>query len=408
MPTNLFNDIFRQPWLIEPQTAAAQRQVLQGLLMGLQFAPENDTVQAAITHKESPKVPKGRKVNVVELTGTMFRDDGPCGLVGTRSLASLLREADAEDNVLGHILYIDSGGGCANSVPDLAEAIQGCNKPVVGFVDGYMCSAAMYAGSYCQHIIANREDNRVGCIGTVIELDDYPRQAKDANGIVHLRVYADGAEDKNSEYEEALEGNFKLIKERILNPLNERFKADIRANRQAVKEDQLTGRTYYANEAVGTLIDAIGNFDTAVAKVIELSNINITKMEGLEHLQAIPGCANLEMVDDTVSLNKEQLEAINTAIQTEKGLVSTANTTITEQTQRIAQLKKDLASEKTDNENKATEIAGLKATIEELNTRPTPPAAALHNGDHLNEKALPFADDPEAYCNDLLKRMGDK
>ena len=94
---SLFNDIFREPWLIEPQTATAQRHVLQGVLMGLQFTPEDDKVQTEITHKQSPMVPHGRKVNVVELTGVMLRDDGPCGLVGTRSLANLLREADAAE-----------------------------------------------------------------------------------------------------------------------------------------------------------------------------------------------------------------------------------------------------------------------------------------------------------------------
>ena len=266
---SLFNDIFREPWMIEPQTAAAQKQVLQGLLMGLEFEQEDEMVQAMIGRKEHQSIPAGRSINVVNLEGTMLRDDGPCGMVGTRTLASLLREADAKEEVIGHILFVDSGGGAANSVPDLAEAIQACQKPVVAYIDGYMCSAAMYAGSYCDHIIAHRAEDRVGCIGTMIQLEDFPKQAKDSNGYLHLRVYADGAEEKNDEYEAALESDFQLIKERILNPHNERFKADIRKNRPAVKEDQLKGRTYEAKDAVGTLIDSIGDFDSAVAKVLE-------------------------------------------------------------------------------------------------------------------------------------------
>lgn len=402
---SLFNTIFREPWMLEPQTAAANRQVLNGLLMGLEFAPESDEVQTSIDHRHSTAIPKGRKVNLLNLEGTLLRDDAGCGLVGTRTLASLLREADADKSVIGHILRIDSGGGAANSVPDLAEAIQSCQKPVVAFVDGFMCSAAMYAGSYCKHIMANRDDNRIGCIGTMIQIEDYPKEAKDAQGRVHLRIYADGAEDKNSEFEKALEGDFKLIKERILNPTNEKFKAEIRKNRPAVKDDQLTGRTYPAAEAVGTLIDSIGNFDNAVAKVLELSNINIQKMEGLEHLQAVPGCANLEMVDGTVDLNQEQLDNVDAAIATEKALVQTKDKTIADQAAEIARLKEENASTKTANQAQATEIATLKATIEELNKKPTPPAQAVHNGDH-NTDALPFENDPEGYCHDLLKRMG--
>jgi protease-4 len=404
MPTlSFFNNIFREPWMLEPQTAAAQRHVLMGVLMGLEFAPESGEVQASIDHRQSAAIPKGRKVNLLNLEGTMLRDDAGCGMVGTRTMASLLREADADKSVIGHILRIDSGGGAANSVPDLAEAIQSCQKPVVGFIDGYMCSAAMYVGSYCKHIMANRDDNRVGCIGTVIQIADFPKKATDSEGMLHLRIYADGSEDKNGEFESALEGDFKLIKERVLNPTNEKFKADIRKNRPATREDQLTGRTYMAKEVLGTLIDSLGNFDAAVVKVVELSNINIQKMEGLEHLQAVPGCANLEMVEGTVDLNQEQLEAVDSAIGTEKALVQTKDKTISEQADEIARLKQENASTKESNEAKDKEIASLKATIEELNKKPTPPAQAVHNGNPVPEEG--DNDNPEEFCENLMKKI---
>jgi protease-4 len=364
---SLFNDIFREPWMIEPQTAAAQKQVLRGLLMGLEFTQEDETVQAAIGHKENRAIPRGRNIDVVNLEGTMLRDDGPCGMVGTRTLASLLREADAKADVLGHILYIDSGGGAANSVPDLAEAIQACQKPVVAFVDGYMCSAAMYAGSYCHSIIANREDNRVGCIGTMIQLEDWPKQARDNDGEMHIRVYADGAEEKNDEYEKALEGDFNLIKERVLNPANERFKADIRRNRPAAREDQLKGRTYEAREVIGTLVDSIGNFDAAVQKVIELSNLNITTMKGHENLQSLDTCRDLQMVDGYVSLNGEQLAEIDTAIgksKTEKALNETNFATIAEQLTTI----NELTQERDDLKAKADQLPAKEQEIDELTT----------------------------------------
>ena len=403
MRLSLFNDIFRQPWMIEAQTAAAQRQVLNGLLMGLEFAPEGESAQASITHKQSRHIPAGRKVNLVNLEGTMLRDDAGCGMLGTRTLATMLRDADASDEVIGHILRIDSGGGAANSVPDLAEAIQACNKPVVAFVDGFMCSAAMYAGSYCDHIMANRDTDRVGCIGTMIQIADYPKQAADADGMVHLRVYADGSEEKNEEFESALAGDYKLIKERVLNPTNEKFKADIRANRPNVQDDQLKGRTYQAKDALGTLVDSIGNFDAAVAKVVELSNINIQKMEGLEHVQAVPSCNNLEMVDGSVSLNHEQLTDLDNALGTEKALVQTKDKTIADQTNQINQLTTENASLKATNETQTTEIAGLKATISELNNKPTPPAQGAHNGDPASEEG--DNDNPEEFCENLMKKI---
>ena len=421
---SLFNDIFREPWMIEPQTAAAQKQVLQGLLMGLEFTQEDEMVQATIDHKQNAAVPRGRGINVVNLEGTMLRDDGPCGMVGTRTLASMLLEADAKAEIIGHFLYVDSGGGAANSVPDLAEAIQACQKPVVAFVDGYMCSAAMYVGSYCNHIIANREDNKVGCIGTMIQLDDYPKQARDSqDGYMHLRVYADGAEEKNDEYEKALEGDFSLIKERVLNPHNERFKADIRKNRPNVSDDQLKGRTYEAKDVVGTLIDAIGRFDTAVAKVMELSTLNITQMKENQNLQSLESCHDLQEVDGCVTLNKEQLAEIDAAIGvgiTEKALNETNTKTISEQAKTIANLttERDELKAKADQlEAKETEIATLTterdtlkeenaqkdARIQELETlldaAPEDRDAllqAMHNGNPGKEDSFQELSDEEA------------
>lgn len=379
---SLFNDIFREPWMIEPQTAAAQKQVLQGLLMGLEFTQEDEMVQATIDHKQNAAVPRGRGINVVNLKGTMLRDDGPCGMVGTKTLASMLLEADAKDEIIGHILYVDSGGGAANSVPDLAEAIQACQKPVVAFVDGYMCSAAMYACSYCRHIIANREDNKVGCIGTMIQLEDWPKQVKDSYGAVHLRVYADGADEKNEEYEKALEGDFSLIKERMLNPHNERFKADIRKNRPNVSEDQLKGRTYEAKDAVGSLIDAIGRFDTAVAKVMELSTLNISKMEGYKNIQSLESCHDLQEVDGCVTLNNEQLAEIDKAIEvgiTEKALNETSTKTISKQASTISEQESTIA-------NLTYERDELKTKADQLDAKEQQIATLTTERDNLKEE----------------------
>lgn len=406
---SFFNDIFREPWMIEPQTAAAQRQVLVGMLSGLKFYDEeNETKQNSIIgHREDASIPSGNGINVVYLVGTMFRDDTECGGTGTRTIARQLLEADANPKVIGHIMHIDSGGGAVNSVPDLAEAIQACTKPVVAYVDGYMCSAAMYAGSYCDYIMAHREEDKIGCIGTMIELDDWPRQAKDSNGFVHIRVYADGSEEKNSEYESALEGDFKLIKERILNPTNERFKAAIRTNRPEAKNEQLKGRTYNASETVGTLIDGIGTMSNAIGKVIELSNHNITTMKGHENLQSLETCRALQMVDGYVSLNGEQLAEIDKAIgegRTEKALNETNSKTINEQASNIANLTQErdelkakadqveakdqeiatLTTErnnlKEDNAKKDARIAELEAALDKNPDNDEEPLPAMHNG----------------------------
>lgn len=404
MRLSLFRDIFCQPWMIEPQTASANREVLVGILTGLEFTQEEPVEAARITHKEHRGVPVGREIDVVDLAGTMFRDDAGCGLVGTRTLARQLLEADAKEGVIGHILRIDSGGGASNSVPDLADAIRACDKPVVALVDGYMCSAAMYAGSYCDYIFANRPDDRVGCIGTLVQIEDYPKQAKDDHGMVHLRVYADGAEEKNSEYEAALEGDFKLIKERILNPLNRQFKADVKVNRPNTREDQLTGRTYFARETVGSLIDAIGGLDQAVAKVIELSNIKIQNidMEGYQNIQRLSTCSDLQMVDDTVTLNREQLDEVEEALASVAEL-DTVRTELADANAKIEEGKARETSLQGTVAERDNEIVQLKATIETLNQRPDPASNPMHNGNPVGEPADNA--NPEEYCRNLISEL---
>ena len=431
---SLLNSVFREPWMIEPLTAAAMKPVLQGLLIGLEMEQDNEATQALIGHKVNGVIPSGRNIDVVSLKGVMMRDDGPCGMPGTRSLAAELLAAETQDDVIGHILIIDSGGGAANSVPDLAEAIQGCQKPVVAFVDGYMCSAAMYAGSYCDFIIANREDDRVGCIGTMIEIEDFPKQVRDSNGMMHLRIYADGSEEKNGEFETALQENFDLIKERILNPAAERFRDDVKANRQDVKPEQLTGRTYRAIESVGTLIDAIGNFDAAVAKVIELSNLNITTMKGHENLQSLDTCHDLQMVDGYVSMNGEQLAEIDKAIgegRTEKALNETNSKTINEQATTIANLTTERDELKTkadqveakdaeiatltterdnlkeDNAKKDARIAELEAALDKNPDNDEDPLPAMHLGNPAKDDNWKEPSDEEAMQNAIKAVRGE-
>ena len=431
---SLFNDIFREPWMIDPQTAVAQKQVLQGLLMGMGFEEDDDEDELpdSVKHSDDNTIPNGKRIHLSYLQGTMFRDGTVCGIPGTRVIAADLLEADSQKDIIGHILIIDSGGGAANSVPDLAEAIQACTKPVIAYVDGYMCSAAMYVGSYCDYIIAHREEDQVGCIGTMIQLADFPKQVRDNDGMVHVRVYADGADEKNGEYEAALEGNFELIKERVLNPANERFKADIRKNRPAVKDDQLKGRTYNAKEVVGTLIDSVGDFEAAVQKVIELSTLNIKPMEGLKNIQSLATCHDLQSVDDCVTLNKEQMEEIDAAIGvglTEKALNETNKKTITEQAQTI----QDLTAERDELKPKAEQleakeaeiasltqerdtlreeaaqkdarIAELEAALEHDPENDEDPLPAMHNGNPAKPEDSwkePTDEESAAYCRQVL------
>ena len=381
MKISYLREIFESVYMIEPSQAVAGKTLLNGILMGLEFEREEVEQNKSVGHDDFPSIPVAEKINVTRLTGVMYRQDGDCGRKGTQTIANELIEADAEENVIGHILVIDSGGGAANSVPILAKAIRQCSKPIVAFVDGMMASAAMFAGSYCSRIIANDKLDRIGCIGTMVQLADYPKNHKDSDGFVSLRIYADGSEEKNGEYEAALEGDFRLIKEQMLNPLNEDFKTNIKTNRPNAQEEQLKGRTYYAKDCVGTLIDAIGGFDEAVKQVIELSNLNIKQME-LNQIQKIDSCRDITSVNGIVSLTEQQVTDINSALA---------------QAEETETLRQQATADKQTIHARDARIAELEAALTAASSKPDT-QEQNHNGGTADEHKESSQQEADEYC----------
>ena len=350
MRYSFLRDILSQAFMIEPSLLPIYNELFRGLLMGARMEDEKEVLQSTIEVNSNNN--KKKSVNVVNLKGLMTRHDGECNY-GTRTIARHLREADEDKSIIGHIIVIDSGGGAANSVPDLAEAIEALEKPCVAFVDGMMCSAAIYAGSYCDYIIANREDDRVGCVGTMIQIVDYPKSGQISTGEISVRVYADGSEEKNQDYEEALQGNIQMIKDDVLNPLNAKFVEAMKTNRALSDNTLLKGKTYFAKDVVGTLIDEIGGFKTAMAKVVSLSKEN-SKTQNIsnmfENISKLPSCAVIEEAEDkTVTLSTAQITEIdtefgklNSQLTEAQKSITTLNDSLTAKENRIKELEKAL------------------------------------------------------------------
>ena len=201
------------------------------------------------------------------------------------------------------------------------NAIRQLTKPIVGFVDGMAASAAMYAVSYTSKIIAHQPTDQIGCIGTMITISGWPKLRKDSDGYVEMRIYADQSEEKNADYEAALEGETKLIRENVLNPLCQIFIDDMKANRPTATDDQLKGRTYFAKDVVGTLIDSIGTFEDAIQAVLEYAELaesnTSTKMGKYTKLESIPELSEQQYAEDgSTVLQASQLEAIEQALST--------------------------------------------------------------------------------------------
>ncbi|HPS13157.1 MAG TPA: S49 family peptidase [Prolixibacteraceae bacterium] len=353
MQFSLFKEIFGQPWHIEAGTFQQYLPLVSAILKGVPFISEkeplenlpvklrisftdgvmawdeeNEDYSDETQEQESQPV-----IFVLKVRGVMMKNDMMCGPAGTRTLGNRLRQADSEKNVIGHIIIFETGGGSADSVPEIAEAIQACSKPVVAWVDGVMASAGMYAGSYCKEIIASRGTDLVGSIGTMMIWEGRTANSKENyEGVIHQRIYADDATEKNIEYEEAInKNNFKLVKERILNPHNLQFVNDIQKNRPGVEDKHLHGRFFYASDVMGSLVDSIGDFNSAIERVIALSKYkpnvtsnqsqseksteNVKHMKQFSYINQVLEVEELLSSEEGVYLNEEQLNTIDQRIK---------------------------------------------------------------------------------------------
>ena len=423
MRFSLAKEIFGQPWQIESSYFQQFLPFAVGMLNGSDFIPENEPVDnlpfyvdpfSAMplqwtddddpdSDDQSVEEKNEKVVHVLPVRGLMLKHDQVCGPVGTRTLAQRLREADAKESVLGHVLIFETGGGTANSVPELADAILSCKKAVIAYVDGMMCSAGQYAGSYCTEIIASRETDLVGSIGTMIVYEG--RKAISENdGVVHLRIYADEATEKNQEYEQAINDlNVKLVKERTLNPHNQQFTQDIKDNRKMVKDEHLHGATFQAKDVLGALVDSIGDFAFAVERVVYYSGhtkeepssqnapassenenpifnsmkyTRIMSALGLDNESFVleaDGCRTFspeELATMDNALASDQSNELNAALTETQSQLEAANNTIQQNDQRIQQLEQQ-------NTENTAQIEQLQQEVNQLRGNAAEPPALV-------------------------------
>ena len=355
MQLSIAKDIFGSPWHMSAIGLQQYLPIVSGMINGavivqeqepaenIPYACSAESAQPVNWSTEEEDIPeeeprKEKVVHVLPVRGVIMKHDMMCGPRGTRTLANRLREADSDESVIGHVLIFEGPGGAANAVPELADVMKECKKPILGWVDGIAASAHQYVLSYCTEKWASRDTDIVGSIGTMLQFRG--RIAKSEEDLFKERevtIYADDAFEKNEEYEKAINDfDFKLAKQRVLNPHNEKFQNDIKANCPGVEDKHLHGRTFSAIEVLGSLIDKIGSLSDAIKRVVEMSgytsksnsnsNQSIKNMKQFTALNGVLGVDSLESQDDQVSLNEEQLELVDTALSGNEQAVAAART----------------------------------------------------------------------------------
>lgn len=421
---NVASKILRGIWAIEPSVAQTYLPQIALVLAGKTAFenPDPKRLQAAIINPDQSvswrdglsKADPG-SIAMIPLSGPIMKEDN-CGDAGTATRAEQIKQAAANPNIQAILLKIDSPGGAVDGTQQLADVIKSVKKPVVAFVDGMMASAALWIGSAADEIIASTPQDIVGSIGTMISFADM-RGALEAQGVKFHEIYADKSSDKNGIFKAALNGDYKPLKEELLNPLNEAFIKAVKTNRKGKfdveKENIFTGKTYMAKDAIAHgLVDSIGTLDMAIARAKELasattkqtnSSINATtetmKIKSTYNniIASLKAKFNIEATEETV-MTEEYAEHLNAELGATKGELETAKASLTQLQSDLAAAQKLATDAAAENETaKAAhtkQIETLNAEIDELKKQPGAETTIAEKSEDVTESDGVI--DPEA------------
>ena len=380
MNYHLISAIIKGVWAINQDTALGYAPLIKNILGESPVAFEFDQEQFkpfsidrttinARSYTRFNDAPKG-SIAVIPLSGPLMKNDQYCGPVGMETIGNIIKEADASQNIDGIILKIDSPGGTVDGTVQLADIVENTQKPIIAFADGLMASAALWIGASTDSIIAATNKTTVGSIGVFVNFTDL-QPAYEMLGVKFHIITADQSSDKTKIWKDIRAGKYEDFKKETLNPLTDDFIAQIQSHRPHVKKEQLTGKVYFAEDVMGELVDDIGNFDYAVnilsqmideMKINSSSNNKNAEMKTFLAINTLLG-VELQSNKEGVYLNEQQLEQINTAIESGNAnaqALADANTAKEKaETERDANIE-SLATAKSEIETQKKEIEALK------------------------------------------------
>lgn len=345
---SIISQILRQPWFIDMNYGQEYLRIADQFLSGNgpQLQEKNISIQlvhqgVTIAKDYENQVPLQETFNdvqpgtvaIIPVNGVMTKYD-VCGWYGMQSLAQLVTAAAGQENISAVVLMMDTPGGSADGSLDLAMAVEAAAqvKPVVAYADGLLCSAGYRVACRATSIVA-KPGSIIGSIGTQISLRFNDAQLK-ANGIEEVTITADTSPDKNGDFLQAKIGNYKIIKESMLNPLDAQFKGEVTSARPGIDATALTGSTFTSSAAMSLgLIDSEGMLDDAIQIAqTNIKSINETSMK-IPFGQKISNLLGWsDSADQLTEQHAQQLEELATANET-------AQQTINQQTKTIADQK---------------------------------------------------------------------
>lgn len=283
----ILTEILSGAWLINNERSAAYASILLSLIKGESSSAADSSIARERNRSyvigamgDQPErfgfadtnIPEG-SVAIIPIRSEILKYDQPCGPRGTQSILTDIKSADQNPGIKSILLVVDSPGGQVTGTDLLAEAIHNSATPIVAFIEGMAASAAYWIISGASRIIASSDLDRIGSIGTMLMVEDL-QPVLEAQGVKFHEVYASLSVDKNSDFNQVLDGKYESYRKNVLDVINTKFHSSIKTSRPAVDESTMTGKMYFAPEAIALgLIDEIGSLEYAITVAAALSPV---------------------------------------------------------------------------------------------------------------------------------------
>ena len=294
-------------------------------------------------------------VAVLPVCGPITRNGDACSY-GSIDFRDMMIQTSNHEECKGIIVYINSGGGSANAIPDYKYAIDYAHKQgkkVVALVDGDCYSAAMYLAVLCDEIYYVNVKDGFGSIGVYGGF--YTMKSGEKNAYTNEtwnEVYATQSYNKNEWYRKATDGDYSLLQE-DLDALCEEFMSDVKAARPNVTDDHLHGATFDAKDVEGILNDGqstmaelvncfLADADTKQKANAEATNTNINiNMENYPLICSACGlqAGEIAVTEEGAYMNASLLDSLEAHMKEAEQKVTDAEQKVTTAENALAELQ---------------------------------------------------------------------
>jgi ClpP class serine protease len=314
----------------------------------------------------------GKTIALLPVIGPVMKYAQACGPMGMQDIGNLLMVIEKCEEFHGGVMIMDTPGGTADGTPELGMIIAQMSKPIGVFGDGMVASAGMWLASQADVIVGNKNNpTAFGSIGTLMGKRDISNVVEAGNTPKIEIIRAPQSTEK------ALLNDVEPLTDELraeiisqLRDITIDFIAAVKAGRgdklDTKAEGLFAGRMFdvYKAKQIG-LIDHVGNLQTAINKVVELtkqkassnSNSNNSQMK-FPKLSSLFGGTSKEAKEVTMKVTSEGLQSDDEAS------VTTAET-------KVAEMEAELTRLKADNGAKDQTLASLTATVSEQATQIT-------------------------------------